>query len=254
MKKLVFAIIFMIPLSVSADESQWRYYIGVHGNMSWSVVTDGNRGSIINWLGMEGGDDMKVQRIDNGNIRSNPSFSITAGREKKIDKWNSQNIKLLIGGELFFDYINKTIIQGDQTWSWNKYWVEHRENENQPIHKTNFLLGIRGKVGVSLYDTFDIYGDAGVTYWNRKYYLREDRNSPYWKDIWEVMQIWPVLPFLGIGANFHITNSWAINASYMKVLPALYDAQWDGLNTYNFANSRTSVGLDVLNIGILYYF
>jgi len=256
MKNLIFVILLIIPTVAFASENNRRFYIGMHGNMSWSRVYDGNSWIIGNLLGMneiDGFFGQGVQRIDNGDMQSSPSFSITAGVEKRLNYWDSKNMQLLIGCELFFDNINKTIIQGDQTWIMRSFTI-HRGNTDQPIHKTNFLVGLRGKLGVSLYDRFDIYGHAGLTYWNRKYYLREDKDAPYWGSF-EGLQTLPVLPFVGIGTTFHITNNWAINASYMMMMPALYDVHLnENSQSYNFANSRVSAGLNIFTLGILYYF
>jgi len=248
MKKLILSILLMIPMSVFASDGNRRFYIGMHGNMSWSRVYDGNSWIVGNWLGMNEADNYKTQIIDNGDMQSNPSFSITAGVEKRLDYWDSKNMKLLIGGELFFDYIDKTIIQGNQTWIRAGWFEQHRGNAGQPIHRTNFLAGLRGKLGVSLYDRFDIYGHTGLAYWDKKYYLYNNKADPYWGSF-EGLQTLPVLPFIGIGTAFHITNNWAINASYIIMMPALYNTTFQ-----NFANRRTSASLDVLTIGVLYYF
>ena len=255
MKKLILAILLVMPTVSFADENKARFYIGAHSNISWSKVYDGNAG-IPSWL--DSSDKQQIQRIDNGNSQSNPSFSLTAGVEKRTDYWNSKNVKLLIGAELFFDNVNKTITQGYQTWRFRwpngtyQPFINHRGNAGQPIHKTNFLTGIRGKLGINLYDMFDIYGNIGLAYWDREYLLDIQgmkTNGGYYGNILDWMQVMPVVPLFGIGTTIHITRNWAVNANYTKVLPVLYDAPG-----HNFANRRTSASLDVLTIGVLYYF
>jgi len=261
MKRIILFLLLIMPLSAFAENGPWRYYIGLHGNISRSTVHDGNSWLIGRVLGMNDIDTRMGRpgalRIDNGDIQSNPSFSITVGMEQRRDHWDSRNIKLLIGGELFFDHINHTVVQGNQTWQNDMQFgsfINHRRNAGEPIHRTNFLAGARGKLGLNFFDRFDIYGHAGLTYWDRSYYLFEDKSSPYWGGI-EGLQTLPVLPFIGIGAKFHITNNWAINANYMTVLPALYDAAADRYGIgYRFANARASVGMDIFTLGILYYF
>jgi len=246
MKRIILSILLITPLSLFANDGSWRYYVGVHGNASRSVVTDGN---MVNFP-WETLDNREIQRIDNGNI-SGWGFSITAGMEQRQNRFGLKNIKLLVGGELFYDHIGNTITQGYQTWQNNMQFgsfTNYRRNAGEPIHSTNFLAGIRGKIGFNLFDRFDIYGHGGLVHWNREYYLRENRDAPYWGGI-EGLQTLPILPFIGLGAKYHIDTNWAINASYMTVLPALYDASGS-----NFANRRASVGMDVFTLGILYYF
>ena len=258
MKKIALLLLFLIPIPTFADDRIWRYYVGVHANTSSSRVFDGNIGSPEHWFGWSGVDSQPVYRIDDGGIRSNPSFSITAGAEQRRNDFGLKNIKLLIGGELFFDHINNTIIQGDQTWRYQwpgggtSSFVEHRGNAGEPIHRTNFVTGIRGKFGVNLYNRLDLYGSFGLAYWDREYLLDiagMRTGGGYWGNLWDWMQVMPVSPQIGFGAKFHATDNWAINANYTRMLPVLYDAPG-----HNFANRRVSVGLDIFTLGILYYF
>ena len=258
MKKIIIALMLITPLPALAnglfswfEDDTRRFYVGLHANQGWFTMRDGNVLGVFgekNWG--------PSQRIDDGNRASDISFSLTTGIEQRFSS-HLKNIQWIFGGELFFDRINKTLIQGDQVWTWGAFGhavEEQRRNIGEAIHSTNFLLGLRGKAGINLFDRFDIYGHIGFAYWNRSYYLHERGQGPkrHGQERW---QRFPILPFIGLGTTVHITDNWAINMNYMMLLPALYDAHSDVAGVfYNYENERISVSLDVLTIGIRYHF
>ncbi|MDR1071185.1 MAG: porin family protein [Rickettsiales bacterium] len=238
-KRILVIISIIFPLSAQAAEDSWRFYVGLHGNESWSTTKDGN------------------ERIDNGKTRSNPNFSITAGIESKIEKY--ENIKLIIGGELFFDNINKTTIQNNEPYISSLGGSLARYMAGKPIYRTNFLTGLRGRFGVSLFDRVDLYGNIGLSYWERTLYLRQNRDPAYKLFIDDDLANWKIMPSFGAGARIHITDSWAIDANYTKVLNSkISDVFWDkDKNSYYYYNGQDgsiTIGLEVLTIGVLYYF
>jgi hypothetical protein len=134
LKRLLVLIPIILPISVHADNNALAFYLGLHGNTTWSTTIDE--------YGTENIAGNTSQRIDNGDTVSTPSFLITAGLDKKFALWGSKNFQVLFGTELFFDYINKTMVQGSILNWMNRPSIMN----NKPIYKTNFLTGLRAKL------------------------------------------------------------------------------------------------------------
>jgi len=249
---LLFSIIIPLSTVQAENASNWNYYIGLHGNMSQQSTIDPEGDQSKFWQNNMKGEP---QKIDNGDTRSGPSFSATAGMDYHMG--SSKNIKLLLGGEIFFDHINKTIVQNDKL-HYHHIWTYKRPMANKPIYKTNYLTGLRGKAGLRLFECINLYGHAGLTYWRRDLYLKID-DLPAWDafrpgDKLEANM--PISTIWGLGATVNITKHWAINANYMKAIPRTIEGLWNNeqRNPYNYGRGSIEIGIEVATIGIQYYF
>ena len=250
MKKiLLLLLLFAIVLPAKAEDDSLSWYIGVHGNKTSSKMWDKKY--------VFGNDTL--ERIDNGDSGTY-SFSITCGFEIEsqsslkllIDMLlnNTDNFKIVVGGELFFDYINKTLVQGDKS-LWLSEWgfiIEPRPMANKPIFKNKYLAGTRVKAGIRLFRCFDIYGHAGLAYWQRDWYLDRERvYGSYTED-----PNWKIMPIYGLGGTIHITDNWAANINYTRIRQNL-DIGLDK-NGDDYCYAAPKIGIDILTIGVVYYF
>ncbi|MDR1071184.1 MAG: outer membrane beta-barrel protein [Rickettsiales bacterium] len=239
---LILVLFAFLPVAVFAEfiDLDRKFYIGLHGNNSWSITKDGGH------------------RIDKKDGGLNPNFSLTAGVERKSAKY--EKARLFVGAELFFDNIDETTIQNDKPWTDNLGVARQRPMAGKPIYKTNFLTGIRGRLGISLSETVKLYGHMGFLYWDRDLYVRVSDDRPYWWDTYNEVdkfsRNWKVRPFAGIGATVRITGHWAINASYMTIMQSRIGGLWGDWqgNDYNYSYGNFTMDIDILTIGVQYYF
>jgi len=242
--------------SAYAEDSNWKFYLGLHGSTSQqsSIDPEGDRSNF--W---QNDKKSEPQKINNGDTKSGPSFSITGGTDHHIAPFGDwKAVKFILCGELFFDYINKAIVQNDSQYINSLGNSKHRPMANKPIYKTKYLTGLRGKAGIQLFERVSLYGHAGLTYWGRDLYVQIE-DYGYWdlfSDGDKLRANWKIMPSWGIGATVNITSNWAVNANYMKVMPSTlgglsYDSQG---NNYNYGDGSIEIGIEVLTIGIQYYF
>jgi hypothetical protein len=248
-RRVLILVSIFLPLSLRAADDSLKFYVGLHVNESWSYTNDVKEVHHIEYFMMD-----NSPRLDNGNTMSHLNFSITAGMESTTRSLNS--IRIMMGGELFFDNINKTIIQNDKPWDWDG-WIRPRPMANKPIYKTNFLTGIRAKLGFTLFDVVDVYGNFGVGYWDRSIYVRISED-PYWdglgiKGLWANFKFRPIV---GLGTAIRITDSWAVNANYTYVMPSVIGGVWrdKDWNNYNYDSGGFLISIKIMTIGMLYYF
>ena len=239
MKKILFLLLFIVlALSVRAEDDSARLYVGLHGNKTNSKFWDADE--------YRSGATGKY-RMDNGDTGAT-SFSITGGLEivnKLIETFD--DLKMLGGGELFFDHINKTVVQGDRD-SDREGFVSPRPMANKAIFKNKYLLGARGKAGIRLFQRADIYGHAGLAYWERDWYL--DRERVYGK-FYEDPN-WKILPVYGLGCTIQITDHWAANINYTIIRQTLDIGTDRNLDSYRYNDPK--IGINILTVGAVYYF
>jgi len=242
MKKILLLLLFIVlTLSAKADDTlnTSRWYVGVHGNQSYSKMWD--KKDLFH--------DDTLERIDNGDAKAY-SFSITGGIEIKRKLFAStDNFKSVFGGEFFFDYINKTVVQGDKPMRIN--WViRSRPMANSSVFKNKYLAGVRGKLGFRLFERADIYGHIGLAYWGRDWYLYRDDTEIYNK-FYEDPN-WKLLPIYGLGATIHITENWAANISYSIIRQTVYITNDRNDDDYYYV--KPEIGINILTVGVVYYF
>ena len=153
----VFIIVLSIPLNARADAARKSAYVGIHGNISSSHLTDGDVFS----------SGSSERNIDNGNKRSN-SFSITLGAESvKPIGMTGDKAGVLVGFEVFYDNIGKIVGQGGTAAGPGR----PRPRDHQSIYKSKYILGFRCKLGFELFQRVNVYGHLGLAYWDRDFYL-----------------------------------------------------------------------------------
>ena len=240
MKKILLLLLFTIlTLPAKADDTlnTSRWYVGAHGNQSYSKMWD--KKDVFN--------DDALERIDNGDAKAY-SFSITGGIEIKRKLFDStDNFKSVFGGEFFFDYINKTVVQGDKPRriSWV---VWSRPMANKSVFKNKYIAGMRGKLGFRLFERADIYGHIGLAYWGRDWYLdRDNIYSKFYED-----PDWKILPIYGLGGSIHITEHWAVNINYSIIRKSVSIGSDRNMVDYNY--NEPEIGINILTVGVVYYF
>jgi len=245
MKKYAITLLcalYAFPIHARISDDTLNFYVGVHGNISKQSAIDDYEFST----------SKDGQNLDNGDTRSSILPSVTAGIEFADKIFETNSLKWLIGGEFFFDYINKTIVQGDAPYDWDG-WILQRPMAGKPIYKTNFLTGLRAKLGLRLFRTIDVYGHAGITYWDRNLYIQQLVEDP---DYPGELANWKFMPSWGAGMTVHITDGWAVNANYMNVMESMIAgvAFDNNRNNYNYDADRVKIGIQVFTLGIQYHF
>ena len=114
-KNLLFIIslllLLILPLTTRAEVNT-KFYFGVLGNRSNSTFT-----------GDKGND------LSNGDTKSKLNPSLIIGIETRKDKTENGNLKFLLGGEVYYDKIDKTIIQSDRKYYTNRvFGYDEAEN------------------------------------------------------------------------------------------------------------------------------
>ena len=226
----------------AADERRW--YMGLYGNSSLSTLATGDK------------------YIDNGDRRSNIAPSVAIGREYL---WAAgESVHWLAGVDFFFDYINKTVTQGDQP---NKVTqigpitvVRPYPMANQPIYKTNFISGARLKLGMSILRRVSLYGHWGLAYWDRDMYIivGDDPRLDLFNTNDRYYSNFRVSWVYGLGGAVHLTEHWAAHFDYKRATTRILDVVWgeDDTKFYNYLydNGRIRLSIDILSVGLAYYF
>ncbi|MDR1476603.1 MAG: outer membrane beta-barrel protein [Rickettsiales bacterium] len=236
MKGFLLILFIVMPLASARAENAINWYVGLHLNENKSMLLDQETDY--------SGDT--TSNIDNGDTKKK-SLSITGGAEIVNNIFGSDSIKLMFAGEVFFDNIGKTVVQGNDPKKWYSLIVP-RPMANQPIYKSKYLTGIRGKFGFQLFKRVDIYGHFGWAYWDRDWYLDvDDRYIVATKD-----PNWKVVRTYGFGGTAHITDHWAANINYTIAKQDLHIGLDRSGNSYQYIDPNIAV--NILTAGVVYYF
>ena len=236
-KNLLFIIslllLLILPLTTRAEVNT-KFYFGVLGNRSNSTFT-----------GDKGND------LSNGDTKSKLNPSLIIGIETRKDKTENGNLKFLLGGEVYYDKIDKTIIQSDRKYYTSRvFGYDEAENAGKPIYTTNFLLGIRGKIGYEFFKRVSLYGLVGLNYWDRDMHvpINEIKADPFENN-------WKFMPSYGFGVGVNLTKNFELSFNYMQVLTTKIDSPASEYYSVECGDTGfTKIGISVITFGLKYKF
>lgn len=235
MKNILLVTLCISALSAQAlgAETGTPIYLGLHLNVSESSLRTGG------------------DYIDNGNRRSdlNPSFML--GVDYPIEDDEQKILAWLIGADLFFDYINKTVVQGDTLYvksvpGTSLGITKHpRPMDNKAVYKVKFLAGGRLKLGFRFFQRVDLYGHLGLSHLGLKRYLNyEPRANVYRSSL-----------VFGVGGALRLTEHWALSFDYKKARAGISDVHHDNQNNdYLYYYNSIRPGITILSAGLTYHF
>lgn len=228
----VVLLLLFLPLTTKAEENT-KFYFGVLGNRSNSTFT-----------GDKGND------LSNGDTKSKLNPSLIIGIETRKDKTENGNLKFLLGGEVYYDKIDKTITQNNQKYYRDDPFITEAKNAGKPIYTTNFLLGIRGKIGYEFFKRVSLYGLVGLNYWDRDMHvsINEIKADPFENN-------WKFMPSYGFGVGVNLTKNFELSFNYMQVLTTKIDSPASEYYSVECGDTGfTKIGISVITFGLKYKF